>query len=456
MKKIILFVFYIFVFNVFSQESLFIHDDETAHIGPFTYVCVFGDLEADTITSVANSGFLIMKGDSMQKLKLNSISKIQFENPKGFLLVGRNLVVNDSIEMISGIINTQSNYLGLAHNGKLSNTISNAIHVNGFFRKIGNTAFTFPVGNGTLYAPISISAPANTTDHFTGSYYHTSPSAASYDRTIKDLILSNVSACEYWILDRTNGSSDVQVTLSWDSRSCGVTDLSKLRVSRWNGTQWKDHDNTATTGNASSGTITSNLVSSFSPFTLASISTINSLPVELTSFEALCQDEYVDLKWSTASEKNNDYFIVQKSENGQDWIDLIIIKGNGTTATAHDYNYRDYQKSNQKAYYRLADVSTDKITSYSQITSSKCNQNLVFESEVFPSLANDYIAININKLDVNASYKIIDLLGGIIRAGILDKIHTRLDIHDLSSGFYFLQISTNESNSIVKFEKLSY
>jgi hypothetical protein len=455
MKKFILFILSFLVLNSYSQKlSVFIDDNEIVHIGPFTYVCVFGDLEGDTITSDANGGFLIMKGDSMQKLKLNSISKIQFENTKGILLVDRSPVVNDSIEMIAGIVTTQANFLGLAHNGKLSNTISNTIHVNGFFRKIGNTAFTFPVGNGSLYAPIAISAPSNSTDHFTGSYYLANPSSASYNRTSKDLTLSNVSACEYWIMDRTNGNSDVQVTLSWDTRSCGVTDLSKLRVSRWDGTQWKDHDNTTTTGNTTSGTITSNVVTSFSPFTLASTSTVNPLPVELTNFEAVCNEEYVSITWTTASEKNNDYFIVQKSENGQDWTNLSKIKGNGTTATENHYEFNDYTKSNDNTYYRLADVSTDNITTYSKIISSSCTQTNAFEAKAYPTPAQDFITIKINKLDVNASYSIIDRLGRIIKGGKLEQIQSTLDIHELSSGFYFLQINSNESNSNIKFEKL--
>lgn len=454
MKNFILFILSFLVFNMYSQEVLFINDEEIFHIEPSTFVTALGDVEGDTITPTSNGGFLILKGDSMQKLKLNSISKIQFENTKGILLVDRSPLVNDSIEMIAGIVTTQSNFLGLAHNGKLSNTISNTIHVNGFFRKIGNTAFTFPVGNGSLYAPIAISAPGNTTDHFTGSYYQADPSSASYNRTSKDLTLTNVSSCEYWIMDRTNGTSNVNVTLSWDTRSCGVTDLSKLRVSRWDGTQWKDHDNNATTGNTTSGTITSSLISAFSPFTLASTSTVNPLPVELTNFEAICNEEFVTISWTTASEKNNDYFIIQKSENGQDWTNLSKINGNGTTATENHYEFNDYQKSNENRYYRLADVSTNNTTTYSQIISSSCTQSNVFEAKAYPTPAQDFITIKINKLDVNASYTIIDRLGRIIKGGKLEQIQSTLDIHELSSGFYFLQINSNESNSNIKFEKL--
>ena len=153
-------------------------------------------------------------------------------------------------------------------------------------------------------------------------------------------------------------------------------------------------------------------------------------------------------------EKNNDYFIVQKSENGQDWIDLHTIKGNGTTATANYYNYFDYQKSNENTYYRLADVSTNKTTTFSQIISSTCTQNVAFEAKAYPTPAQDYINIKINRLDNNASYTIIDRLGRIIKSGKLDQIQSTLDIHELSSGFYFLQINYNESNSIIKFEKI--
>lgn len=439
--------------NSYSQQVLFINDEEIFHIEPNTFVTALGDVEGDSISPSTNGGFLILKGDSSQKLKLNSISKIQFENNKGIVLIDRSPVVNDSIEMISGIITTQSNFLGLAHNGKLSNTISNSIHVNGFFRKIGNTAFTFPVGNGTYYAPISISAPTNSTDHFTGSYYHSNPSSATFDRSLKDLTLSNISACEFWIMDRTSGTSNVQVTLSWDTRSCGVTDLSKLRVARWNGSQWKDQENTATTGTISNGFITSNLISSFSPFTLASTSTVNPLPIELTSFEAICQNEFVEIKWTTASEKNNDYFILQKSVDGIEWNDLANIKGQGTTAVSHSYSSKDFQISEKNTYYRLVDVSLNNTKTNSNIISSNCNKKSEFEAIVFPTLANDNINIKINQIDKNANYVIFDRLGRSIKSNKLEQFKTEIDINELSSGLYYIRVSSSESNSNYKFEK---
>jgi hypothetical protein len=132
----------------------------------------------------------------------------------------------------------------------------------------------------------------------------------------------------------------------------------------------------------------------------------------------------------------------------------ITVKGNGTTATANYYNYFDYQKSIENTYYRLADVSTNNTTTFSQIISSTCSQNDAFEAKAYPTPAQDYINIKINRLDKNASFSIIDRLGRIIKSGKLDQIQSTLDIHKLSSGFYFLQINSSESNSNIKFEKI--
>ena len=119
-------------------------------------------------------------------------------------------------------------------------------------------------------------------------------------------MLNHVSRCEYWFLDRTNSTSNVVVTLSFENgRSCGVTNLNDLAVARWDGTQWRNHGNGGVMGTLAAGTVASaGTVSAFLPstaFTLASFSMANPLPIELVSFTAEPVGNVVRTEWVTAT-----------------------------------------------------------------------------------------------------------------------------------------------------------
>ncbi len=115
--------------------------------------------------------------------------------------------------------------------------------------------------------------------------------------------------CEYWTLDRIAGTSNVTVNLSWNTQSCGVTNLSDLRIVNWNGTQWKDKGNGGTTGTVAAGTIiTTTSVSVFGPFSLASMTKENPLPIDLIHFNGECENNNTILNWETGSELNNNFF----------------------------------------------------------------------------------------------------------------------------------------------------
>lgn len=144
----------------------------------------------------------------------------------------------------------------------------NTKHIDGKVRTYKNSSFTFPFGDNSQFAPLRISEPSSA-GHFTAYYINEDPDLL-YSRSMISDSIEEVSSCEYWMLDRTSGSSDVSVTLNWDDpRSCHFDELSTLLVAKWNGSEWISEGNASTTGNTGSGSITSQIVSSFSPFTIA-------------------------------------------------------------------------------------------------------------------------------------------------------------------------------------------
>lgn len=91
------------------------------------------------------------------------------------------------------------------------------------------------------------------------------------------------------------------------------------------------------------------------------------LPIELINFNAKKEDSYTHIKWTTASERNSDYFILEKSLNGFTFHPLQKIKASTNSTTIRDYDYNDYKEISGISYYRLKQVDLDGQSTYSYI-----------------------------------------------------------------------------------------
>ena len=83
------------------------------------------------------------------------------------------------------------------------------------------------------------------------------------------------------------------------------------------------------------------------------------LPVNLTSFNGSRKGNLVELTWETSSEENNDYFIIEKSNDGRNFEKLEVIEGNGNSTIALDYSCLDKEPFIGVNYYRLTQVDYD-------------------------------------------------------------------------------------------------
>lgn len=84
------------------------------------------------------------------------------------------------------------------------------------------------------------------------------------------------------------------------------------------------------------------------------------LPVELLSFVATSVNKSVSINWATASELNNDYYTIERSEDGFTYNTIITIKGAGNSNMVLNYQYSDYDANeNSVLYYRLRQTDYD-------------------------------------------------------------------------------------------------
>lgn len=79
------------------------------------------------------------------------------------------------------------------------------------------------------------------------------------------------------------------------------------------------------------------------------------LPVELSSFTSAVKDNTVTLNWTTASEKNNARFLVERMAEGV-WTNIGIVAGNGTTGNPNSYTFIDKNLNSGIYNYRLKQV----------------------------------------------------------------------------------------------------
>jgi hypothetical protein len=319
------------------------------------------------VTFGAGNGTVRINGASAQVFSNESskpatVRRMTMVNTGAGLTLNGPLTITLALTMTSGLITTTDNNLLTFANGfsSVSNT-SNTSYVNGPVRKTGNQSFTFPVGKNGYYRPISISAPSTASDQFIAEYFQADPASFS-DVTKLEAALNRVSRCEYWNLRRNAGSSNVNVTLSWNTTSCGVSVPSQLRVARWDstGTMWRNQGNGGNSGNPASGTLVSTpAVTQFGQFTLGSSTANNALPIELSTFSAEKTGEQVLVRWETMSEINNDYFSVERSGDGENFEVLKTLPGAGNTTERKSYQWLDEQPLNGISFYRLRQTDYD-------------------------------------------------------------------------------------------------
>ncbi len=86
---------------------------------------------------------------------------------------------------------------------------------------------------------------------------------------------------------------------------------------------------------------------------------LGTLPVSLISFDAVKNDNIVEIVWSTASEINNDYFLVQKSTDNVVFESIESVDGNGNSNVINKYFTIDSNPHSGVNYYRLLQVDFD-------------------------------------------------------------------------------------------------
>lgn len=260
------------------------------------------------------TGYTVFQGSQPQLIEGSEPSKhfdVLFNNTSTQYPFSLNsdMIIDGVGNFREGIVRINKNDGGqlLFGNGASQMNASNRSYAEGMVEKLGNNAFTFPIGKLGYYRLAGISAPSNVADTYLSEYFKENTNEL-YPHKDRTGIISAVNQQEYWTINQaagTNGS--VMVTLSWHDQTTPVEfrGTQDLHIVRWDSTQnlWVDEGGIVDAG---AKTITTPVqVDGFGIFTLGKIKEKFLNPGDVVIYNGVSPD----------GDGMNDYLIIDNIEH---------------------------------------------------------------------------------------------------------------------------------------------
>ncbi len=170
------------------------------------------------------------------------------------------------------------------------------------------------------------------------------------------------------------------------------------------------------------------------------------VPVELTTFQAVALRNNVMLKWATATETNNSGFEIQRSSDNTNFARIGFVKGNGTTTNISQYQFLDKNVSGS-LYYRLKQTDLDGSYKYSKVVEVNVTTPAEFSlSQNYPNPFNPSTTINYSVPEKSfVTLKVYNVLGKEVASLVNNQEdagshQVNFNAINLSSGMYFYTI----------------
>jgi hypothetical protein len=407
-------------------------------------------------TFLARTGTVLLEGNVRQDIA--GSTRVRFwsmtinNTSAAGVYTMQNLVIDSYLNMTQGIV--YSTYGAMIHasesgNANVGNATSYVIGpFNQVYKQTSPAAGYFPVGKGSNWRPMVLTPTHTTSDsiNYVGEMIETNPNSFGYSLPPTITAISNR---RYWLITNTNQliTSNAFIQLYYGADD-GVTDRNNLRVVQGIPNAWYNRGGTGT-ANGSGSITSSNFTSWGSLYTLSNtVGGTNALPITLLSFDAHNEKEFVELKWITESEINNDYFTVERSANGLDFVPIGVVNGIGTTTTTQYYSERDLYPLNGTSYYRLKQTDYDGTFSYAMpITVFRSGNKAV---QVYPNPnAGDAINLSWSNVKGEVTIQIHDAIGQLMyeKRMVADENMSGVSINDIDeikSGLYTLSIVNDQ------------
>ncbi len=433
-----------------------------------------GNLTKTGTVFTGNSSDFLFNGTGTQVINGSfSWNKLVVNNSGGGIDftsgTGGNMTISGSLTMTDGVITTSAtNKITLGPSATKSGA-SIACYFNGPLLKqsiAASSTYTFPVGKGGRYAPIKISNVQTGSQNWNGEYFTsivdaTIPTTAAFDDEDPGSgynALFKIQQNDRWNLT-SSGSNTAFITATYGAHNA-FPSSDVIRVIWWNASQsrWENQGGIIT-GTSSSGSVASENSIGFSSQEFGLGNAPESLlPVDLLHFDATSTNKVVELKWSTASELDNDRFEIQKSNDGISFKTIGTVLGNGTTNELHHYDFVDSDPEPGINYYRLKQLDYDGAFDFSPLVyviHELDNQKpIIFNLYPNPTFNNKLTLSFESEVNEQIQIQLVDLMGKIYFeqqvTGTNGEIEISPKAQTIAPGMYYLLLNHIKGYTVQK------
>ncbi|CAN5421596.1 hypothetical protein BH23BAC1_BH23BAC1_27040 [soil metagenome] len=209
--------------------------------------------------------------------------------------------------------------------------------------------------------------------------------------------------------------------------------------------------------NAESNFITRAFVNDFQFWTAAS--NANPLPVDLISFSGEVKENKAVLEWKTATETNNEGFLVEKSKNGIDFYEIAFLEGKGNSLEIQHYFFEDWEFL-ENSFYRLRQIDFNGDFSYSKIIHLIKTGENGLEISIYPNPVENISTLTIKDENPEGYLYYLSIFNsqGVEIFSYYDSrssLYTLFNdnIKNLEKGVYILTLSSASGTKQIKFIK---
>lgn len=427
---------------------------------------VFNGSSAQTITGGANS---------------TAFENLTFNNSTAGAAINistGNVTVTNVVNFTDGIVVTGANTIDIENNAAGAiGSFSNVAFVNGNIRRsinpVGSLTYEFPVGQGNASTDYYRVTVLSENLVLTGNIIDVSNkniiegvNPNETDAQMYSAALNAGGTPLWWIQSeslwnivatRTGGTYGVRLYLentyldaSYDNaftpvkRASSSTDYADFGF----GTSVGDvdiptHGSAGRIYNAGAGYAERTNFTTFSQFGIVTSRSKWALPVELLSFVGNCENDKVELNWETASEINNDYFIVEQSTNGYSFYEIEQVTGSGSTSKLSNYSLQ-LDALTDPTVYRLSQVDYNGKTEVVGLVDVK---PCIREASEINVSRTDKVTYHVSNFEINdMDVFVFNSVGQHIDVSIQTTDNgADIKFSALATGVYFIKVSTSKN-----------